>query len=294
MFLWLPLLVLQAAPVPPPASAEGRVVEYLKANVKPGQRVVVSQLYNDVFTTPDERAALNRLFNTFFKIPLFVAQFQRASGRPPSLREIGEQFGFELPGQTDVMLRIMESDPRMPKFLERDPAGGEIRKVDVDAIQAHPRFGKLLERTIAGFEGRPAPAFETTAFDGARFDSAALAGQPHAVYFWFSGCPPCVKTSPLLAELQRAHARAGFAVVAANADRLLELPVSDGEREAYVKKARLPFTLVHASQAMLEAYGSVSVYPTLFFVDRKGTIVKQLVNAHEKADLEQALAPALQ
>ena len=48
-------LSLQAAPA---ASPEAKIVEYLKANVKPGQRVVVSELYNNVFTAPAERAAL--------------------------------------------------------------------------------------------------------------------------------------------------------------------------------------------------------------------------------------------
>ena len=45
-----------------------------------------------------------------------------AAGKPPSLREVSEQFRFEVPGEADVMLRIMESDPRMPRFFTR--AGG--------------------------------------------------------------------------------------------------------------------------------------------------------------------------
>ena len=118
----LALAALLAAPQAPPA--EARVVEYLKANVKPGQPVVVSELYNTVFTGPEERAALNRLFNTFFKMPLYMAQHQRAAGKPPTLAEISEQFRFAVPGEADVMLRIMESDPRMPKFITRDPATG--------------------------------------------------------------------------------------------------------------------------------------------------------------------------
>jgi hypothetical protein len=135
---------------PPAPEAEVRVVEYLKAHVKPGQPVVVSELYNTVFTTPEERAVLNRLFNTFFKMPLYMAQYQKAAGKPPTLAEISEQFRFAVPGQADVMLRIMESDPRMPRFIARDATTGEITSVDVEAILAHPRFGKALERTITG------------------------------------------------------------------------------------------------------------------------------------------------
>ena len=274
--------------------AEVRVVEYLRANVKPGQPVVVSDLYNTVFTSPEDRAVLNRLFNTFFKVPLYLAQHLAAAGKPPTLREISEQFQFEVPGEADVMLRIMEADPRMPRFITRDAATGEITSVDVDRILAHPRFGKALERTITGWEGRPAPAFATTTYDGTPLTSESLAGKPHLVYFWFTGCPPCVRTAPLLAELDREFAPRGFRIVALNADRALELPYTDEDRAAYAKKYGWVFTLAHMTPDVQEAYGAVSVFPTLFFVDRKGTVVRYFVNFQEKATLDEAIRVAMQ
>lgn len=289
----LALLLAVALPGPPAPDAEARVVEYLRANVKPGQRVVVSELYNTVFTGPDERAALDRLFNTFFKMPLYVAQQQKAAGKPPTLAEISEQFRFQVPGQADVMLRIMESDPRMPRFLARDAASGEIASVDVDAILAHPRFGKALERTISGWEGRPAPVFSVTTYDGQALSSESLAGTPHLVYFWFTGCPPCVRTSPLLAALERDFTPQGLKLVALNADRVLELPYSDADRLAYAKEHGWSFALAHMTPEAQEAYGAVSVFPTMFFVDAKGTIVRHLVNFHDKAALEDAARLAL-
>jgi thiol-disulfide isomerase/thioredoxin len=291
-FLLAPLLVPLLA-APPAPEAETRVVDYLKANVKPGQPVVVSELYNTVFTGPEERAVLNRLFNAFFKVPLYVAQYQKGAGKPPSLAEISEQFRFPVPGEADVMLRIMESDPRMPKFLTRDPASGEIASVDVDEILAHPRFGRSLERTITGWEGRPAPAFATTTYDGQPISSESLAGKPYLLYFWFTGCPPCVRTSPLLAELDRSYGAKGFRIVALNADRVLELPTTDADRAAYARRAGWAFTLAHATAATQEAYGSVSVFPTIFVVDAKGTIVRHFVNFQEMGVLEEAVRTAL-
>ncbi len=288
------LVLATALAAPPATNAEARVVEYLKANVKPGQPVVVSQLYNTVFTTPEDRAALDRLFNAFFKIPLYMAQYVAAVGKPPTLREISEQFRFEVPGEADVMLRIMESDPRMPRFITRDAATGEIASVDVDRILAHPRFGKVLERTITGWEGRTAPAFATTTYDGKPLTSDSLAGKPHLMYFWFSGCPPCVRTAPFLSELDREFAARGFRIVALNADRALELPYTDDDRAAYAKKQGWLFTLAHMTPEVQEAYGTVSVFPTMFFVDRKGTVVKYFVNFQEKAALEKAAKAAMQ
>jgi thiol-disulfide isomerase/thioredoxin len=186
------LLLQQASPV------ETRIIQYLKANVKPGQPVVVSELYNNVFKTPEEQKVLERLYNTFFKIPMFIVQYNTASKKIPTLREISEQFNFNVPGEADVILRIMESDPRVPKFMERDAKTGEITKIDIEKIKASPQFSRVIERTITGFEGKEAPTFSITAYDGKPVTAAQYSGQPHLVYFWFTNCPPCLKTSPIL------------------------------------------------------------------------------------------------
>jgi len=290
----VPMLVaLATAPPAAPTAAEVRVVEYLRTHVKPGQEVVVSELYNRVFTGPEERAVLDRLFDAFFKIPLFAAQYQKATGRPPSLLEIAEQFRFRVPGQADVMLRIVESDPRMPRFLRRNAETGEIESVQVEAILAHPRFGRLLERTVTGFEGRPAPPFSIAAYDGSPVTSATLAGKAHLIYFWFSDCPPCVTTTPVLVDLYNTYRPKGFEIVGVNADRVLEVPADDAERAAYGRKNSITFPLAHMTPEMQAAYGQVSVFPTLFFVDGKGTIVKQLVSAQPRGALEAAIQLAL-
>jgi thiol-disulfide isomerase/thioredoxin len=199
-----------------------------------------------------------------------------------------------VPGEADVLLRVMESDPRMPSFFSRDPTSGEITSVDVDAILASPRFGKALERTITGWEGRRAPAFATTAYDGKPVTSESLAGKPHLLYFWFTGCPPCTRTAPILAELEREYTARGFTIVALNADRVLELPYGDEDRAAYAARNGMGFTLAYMTPEVQAAYGTVSVFPTLFFVNRKGTVVRQFVNFQEKATLERAFRLALE
>jgi len=288
-FVLVATLGLAAAPPDP----EARIVEYLKQNVQAGKPVVVSELYNNVFTSPAERTALNRLFDVFFKIPLFAAQYQKATGRPPSLREIAERFRFEVPGETEVMLRILEADPRVPGFLSRDPATGQIVRVDVARIMADPRFSKVLERTIAGWEGKPAPAFSVTSWQGKTLTSQALLGKPYVLYFWFTNCPPCLKTSPLLQELYAQYAPRGVEVVGANADKVLELPFDDATRLAYAEKLGLRFSLVDLTPQMQQDYGMVSVFPTLFFVDGKGTVVRHLVSSQDRPSLEAAFRLAL-
>ena len=125
-------------------SPEARIVAYLDENVAPSRFVLVTDLYNNVFTTPEEREALQRLYDSVFEIPGFAAQVYMETGRIPAVQDISDHFGFEVPGTTIVLLRVLESDPRIPPFLERDPTTGEITRIDVDAIAAHPRFGQPL------------------------------------------------------------------------------------------------------------------------------------------------------
>ncbi len=253
------------------SDVETRVIQYLKANVTPGRPVVVSDLYNNVFKTPEEQKVLERLYNTFFKIPMFVVQYNTASKKIPTLKEISEQFNFTVPGEADVI----------------------HTKVDIDKIKTNPQFSRLIERTITGFEGKEAPAFSITTYDGKPVTSEQVKGQPHLVYFWFTNCPPCVKTSPILAELYNKYASKGFKVIGANADKVLELPYDDKVRRDYAKKYGFNFTLAHLSAQMQQNYGGVSVFPTLFFVDRGGTIVKHFVNFQEKPTLEAAIQMTL-
>jgi thiol-disulfide isomerase/thioredoxin len=280
-------LLFQASPV------ETRIVEYLKANVTPGRPVVVSDLYNNVFKTPEEQKVLSRLYNTFFKIPMFIVQYNAGSKKIPTLKEISEQFNFTVPGEADVILRVMESDPRVPKFIDRDPKTGEITRVDIEKIKASPQFSRVLDRTIAGWEGKEAPAFSITAYDGKPVTSQQVSNQPHLVYFWFTNCPPCVKTSPILAELYNKYASKGFKIVGANADKVLELPYDDKVRADYAKKYGFNFTLAHLNGEMQQNYGGITLFPTMFFVDKTGTVVKHFVNFQEKPTLEAAIQSTL-
>jgi len=276
-----------------PSAVETRIIEYLKTNVTPGRPVVVSDLYNNVFKTPEEQKVLERLYNTFFKIPTFIVQYNSATKKIPTLREISEQFSFNVPGEADVILRIMESDPRVPKFIERDAKSGEITKVDIEKIKASPQFSRVIERTITGFEGKEAPPFSITSYDGKPVTSEQYRNQPYLLYFWFTNCPPCVKTSPILSELDTKYAPKGFKVIGANADKFLELPYDDKARADYAKKYGFKFTLAHLDAAMQQNYGGVSVFPTMFFVDKTGTITKHFVNFQEKATLEAAIQQTL-
>jgi len=281
-FLSIFLIILTASPGRAQGKVdletERRVVEYLKTHVRAGERLLVSDLYNNVFKTPEERKVLDRLFNTFFKIPLFVAQYKAGTDQVPSLDDIARQFNLPVEGEAAVLLSIIDSDPRIPKFIQRDPKSGEIVSVDVAAVKKDRRFGQILERTLMGWAGKDAPAFSLKLFDGQTMNSSDLKGKNYLLYFWFSGCPPCVRIATHLVELQKRFSSSNFTVVGVNADRFLELETTDEQRANYVKKAGFTFPVGHLNKAMQEEYGNVNVYPTLFLVNSKGVIQKYYVN----------------
>jgi hypothetical protein len=129
----------------PKQDPEARIVAYLNENVKPGEPVLVTDLYNNVFTAPEEQQALKRLYDATFLLPAFVADRFIDTGTIPTLNDISTHFDFKVPGTTEALLRVLESDPRAPLFFERDSSSGEIIKVDVETIRRTERFSKALK-----------------------------------------------------------------------------------------------------------------------------------------------------
>ena len=272
---------------------ERKIIEYLKVNLKAGQPVIVSKLHNEVFTSPEERKALDRLYNIFFKVPAYIAEYYASSHKPPTLAEITHQFNLPIEGEADVILKIIEYDRRVPRFLTRDARTGEIAQVDIEKVKADPRFNKVIERTIAGWEGKVAPPFSVQSLDGKALNSSDLKGKPHLVYFWFTHCPPCVQITPHLVSLQRKFTARNFTVVGLNADKILELGYEDSERKAYLEKHKINFPIGHLSLAAQAAYGGVQLFPTLFLVDKDGVIRAHFVNYKDEATLQQAIEKVL-
>lgn len=220
MFLGFLLAFVAPAPSAAPQDAETRVLDYIREHVRPGEPLLVTELYNKVFTQPEERKALDKLYNALFRIPLFAVQYQDHFSKPPTLKIIAEQFDLHSPEAADVLLRVLESDPRVPSFLSRDPQTHEVARIDKARILQDARFGQAITRHLGGWEGQPAPAFKLPSLDGTEVDSASLRGRSVLLYVWFTGCPPCLEETPQLVALDRDYSGRGLAIVGANADHV--------------------------------------------------------------------------
>jgi peroxiredoxin len=274
-------------------AAEKRVIDYLRENLKPGQPVLITELYGKVFPEPEERQALDKLYRAFFRIPLFLAQHQERLGAPPGLKTVAEQFDLGSADAADVLLQVMEADPRVPRFLERDPQSGEITRVDVERIRGDSRFGKVVERQLSGWEGRPAPEFQLAELRGGEVRLTELRDHVVLLYVWFTGCPPCVKQTPDLAELDGELAPRGLRIVGANADRVLGLGYDDSVRMGYLEKEGVRFPTVHWTKESDTAYGSIAIYPTLFLIGRDGVIRRHWVGYVPREELRRAIEAGL-
>jgi thiol-disulfide isomerase/thioredoxin len=291
--LLLALLAAGSIPAYASADAEARVLDYVRTHLQPGQPLMVTDLYNRVFTQPDERQALNKLYNAFFRIPLFVANYQEKFKSPPSLAVIAEQFDLRSRADADVLLRVMESDPRVPHFLTRDPKTGEITQVDVEAIKADPNFGQALARQIGGWEGKPAPDLTLAQLGGGDLHLAALQGKVLLLEVWFTGCPPCMQEAPVLASLDRELASRGLVIIGANDDRNLGLDYDDSVRQRYRQEHHISYPMVSWTKESDQAYGGISIFPTLFLVDRRGVIRGHWIGYVQLQPLRQAVLGVL-
>ncbi len=275
------------------SEAEQRVLEYIGTHVKPGHPLIVSELYSRVFTKPDERQALNKLYNAFFRIPLFVAEYQQKFGAPPTLEVIAQQFDLASPRDASVLLMVMVDDPRVPPFITRDAATGEITKVDVAAIRADARFGRVVEHHLGGWEGVQAPEFNLQGIGGGDVGLESLKGRAVLLYVWFTGCPPCMKETPELVRNDLEYRNKGLTIVGANADEMLGLEYDDAVRRKYMDEKHITFPVARWTRESDQAYGNISIFPTLFLIAPDGTIKNHWVGYTSGEVLGRAISQQL-
>lgn len=117
--------------------------------------------------------------------------------------------------------------------------------------------------------GRPAPALAGPRLDGPAFDLAGERGKLVLVDFWASWCEPCRRELPALEQLHRQHAAAGLVVVGVSVDE------QRGDAEQFLRdQVQLSFPIVHDADHSLAGAWSPPKMPTVYLVERDGTIAR--------------------
>jgi len=281
------LIPFWLAPVLAQSTAEEKVLQSVQQMIVSDGTVIFSELYNDVRFSSEEKAFLGRLYEIFFQIPVFLKSEYERTGEIPTRSYLASSFGIT-PQSVDLLLMVMESDSRMPTLFERNSTSREIESLQPATIDAfiQRRSGEVK---VTQWEGQTLPAFEVTSFQGKKIGNQYLAEKNLLIYFWFTGCPPCIRIAPNLDYLDHRYSASNFQVIGLNADHVIGVNATDQQREVYLQEHSLSFANAHLNQATWEAFGNVQIFPTLFFVASDGTIFRHMINYQDRETLESVI-----
>jgi thiol-disulfide isomerase/thioredoxin len=130
------------------------------------------------------------------------------------------------------------------------------------------------------WRGTAAPALTLTTVDGKTIDLASLKGKRVVIDFWRTWCKPCVESIPDLNKLAKQWEKE--AVVIGITDEAPE------HVRAFLAKTKVDYAIVAGrdDDALPEPFRLVNAFPTLFFIDRDGTLRTVLEGGHHYDCLE--------
>ncbi len=123
--------------------------------------------------------------------------------------------------------------------------------------------------------------------NGSRVSFAEFSkGKPVLINFWATWCGPCVREIPDLISLNEEYAAKGALIIGISADRddkVLSLV------SGFVKEHHVNYQIVIDNGFLEEAFGGLQGYPTTFYVNKDGKIVKKLIGMQSKETFAQEL-----
>jgi peroxiredoxin len=117
-------------------------------------------------------------------------------------------------------------------------------------------------------EGRPAPDFTGTAFDGQKVTLSDLRGKPVLINFFASWCTSCEHELPGIQRAYVAHKDQGFVVLGVNS-------LENGDGVGFYHRFGLTFPAVYdpgKPGKIGAAYHVTSALPASIFIDKSGNV----------------------
>lgn len=151
-----------------------------------------------------------------------------------------------------------------------------------------PKNAKLVDAVpIPGQTGsfllnKPAPDFELKTLEGDRIRLSDLRGKPVLLNFWASWCGPCRRELPGLLNIHRDLTSKGLVILGVNDE-------GRGAARKYAAEANLMFDTVDDFGKKAHKLYRVRSIPTVFLIDKDGTIVRFFSGARDEATLRAAL-----
>ncbi|RKN84624.1 thiol-disulfide oxidoreductase ResA [Paenibacillus ginsengarvi] len=136
-------------------------------------------------------------------------------------------------------------------------------------------------------EGSTAPDFSLTGLDGSKVSLSDYRGKPVIVNFWGSWCEPCIREMPAIQRQYEKWKDKGLVVLGLNLDE------SRVTVQSFVQQTGVTFPVLFDKELRMRDRYAVRYYPTTFFIDPQGKIVKIAVLEMDDAYIEQTIQPLL-
>lgn len=140
----------------------------------------------------------------------------------------------------------------------------------------------VLTMPMAYMQSRKSPNFSFSDITGKQLSLASLKGKVVLVDQWATWCGPCKQEIPAFAELQKKHA-----------DKVVIIGISyDDDQstlDAFLRKdqigQKINYPIVFGSNLKQQPFGHPEALPTLFIIDKKGSIRKEHTGFIPKEEL---------
>jgi thiol-disulfide isomerase/thioredoxin len=195
----------------------------------------------------------------------------------------------------DIVTHVNDEAVREPATLQKRIAelgagrrvtlatvrNGETRNVVV-TLGARPVEVDTVAKDLLG---RPAPALEgAVGLQGA--DVSSLRGKVAIVDFYATWCGPCHYTIPMLTALHQRYAAQGF--------RVLGISTEDDALVLRFSAARgIVYDLARDELGLVTRNYGIRSLPTLFVIDRAGSVRRVFEGVPDSTDLEQTVQTLL-
>jgi cytochrome c biogenesis protein CcmG, thiol:disulfide interchange protein DsbE len=150
--------------------------------------------------------------------------------------------------------------------------------VVVALVAASPSAGAVKE-------GKVAPSFEATTFDGAEIKLSDFKGDVLVINIWATWCGPCKKELPLLDSF--------FQILSTHGLRVIAITTEDSVPLSKLKplQTKLAFPMVRRFRGPYAAIGGA--VPSNFVIDRRGIVRYAKAGAFDLDALNAVLIPLL-
>ena len=141
---------------------------------------------------------------------------------------------------------------------------------------------------------------QTTTLSGDAFTAADFADNKLTVFnVWATWCPPCVAELPHLQKVSEEFREDGVAVIGVLQDGVTELGESDADAIAsantLLEDAGVDYPVILPDAALQQTFiRTMQYFPTTFFVDAGGNVIKRVEGAREYEDWSKLIQETLE